>query len=177
MDSNSAEMGVMVASVLIIIFLWLWTMKRPKAYLFFKEVELRRQNRHASVAFALCLVLQVMTFQPSTTSLKIWVGVMSFLSLLSFIWFSTPNRLSTLRISRLQATLILLISLVYILYTIYLNHLFILPAATSFLIATICQKRFVDLLSDTLRDMETLKAKLLKKEADLHNQSIAYQKK
>lgn len=172
MNYSLPDIGPLTASVLIITFLWLWTLKRPKAYLFYQEVELRRQNRQASMSFSVCLLVQVLASQPATIFNRIMIGSFSFLSLLTFVWLSTPRQSALVKHSRMQIAAIIGILLIYGLGTFYLNTLFLIPVISCFLIATICQKRFVDLLSETLRDIEALQTKLSKKEAERHNRSL-----
>ncbi|MFW7377544.1 MAG: hypothetical protein ACOH5I_01895 [Oligoflexus sp.] len=163
------QIDTSMGSILVTVLLWFWTLKRSRVHLFQQENMLRQQNRAASWAFFLCLNLQMITLLADGVVFSFSMGIACSAVFLLFLLASHHQGEGFWSKRRNQLLAGLVASSQLCLLSVVLKDLYLIPILTALLVANICQRRFVVLFSNSLRDLEALQAKLIKQEAKIHN--------
>lgn len=164
------EIGTPLSLLAVPIFLWFWTLKQSKAKLFHEEIILSKQSRRASWSYVFCFAFQILAIiYPTSEILKVTVSFACFLLTMLFLMSSNKSDAGFWTKRRNQFIGGSVLFFVFFTTSTLLTDLYVVPLVTAFAIASICQRRFLDMFSASLRDVEALKIKLLRKEASYHN--------
>ena len=164
------EIGTPLSLLAVPIFLWFWTLKHAKAKLFHQEIILSKQSRKAAWSYVFCLAFQILAVvYPNSEMIRVTISLSCFILTMSFLLTSDKSSLGFWAKQRNRFVGGTLLLCLFIATSTFLADLYVVPLITAFAIASICQRRFLSMFSASLRDVEALKIKLLRQEANFHN--------
>ena len=163
------QIGTPVGSLLVTVFLWFWTIKRGRTKFGQQEALLRQQNRSASVAFALCFLFQISAMVHDSLLMRVSLGSGCAFAFIYFVITSHRQGEGFWTKRRNQIFAGVLYTAVFVSLPFVIADLYFIPVIAGVAISHMCQRRFVQLFSSSLRDLEALQAKLLKQEAVIQN--------
>ena len=163
------QIDAATSAILITLALWIWTrLKLPTGFRF-QEATLRRQNIYIHWTFGVFLVLELIAFHWPTKNLAWIIGPVSGLVFYLFavnaykgdagFWSKRRNQL-------LGLTITVLVS--FTTGLVFKEASFI-PLFAALAVGRLCNKRTMQTLLASIKDIETLQAKLLKQEAAYAN--------
>lgn len=163
------QINAATCAVIVTLSLWVWVKLKFPDGCRVPESGLKKQSFAASWAFACLLALEI-TANMLPTALQYWViGPSSGLIVYAFgvSAYSSEVGFWSKRRNQLIALGLLLGS--FSLLTVLIQEYAFVPLFASLLISHLCQKRNLHSISSSLKDIETLQAKLLKQEAAYSN--------
>jgi hypothetical protein len=163
------QIDAATCAVIVTVSLWMWTRLKLPEGCHHQEAILRRQNLYAYWAFGMLVGLEVIA---NTLSSKVWdlsIGpasglVFYFFAVASYqtetgFWSKRRNRL-------LGLTIAMAMSLAA---SFILAEAAFVPVFAALAISHLCHKKYVQTVFASIKDIETLQAKLLKQEAAYAN--------
>ena len=164
------QIGTPIGSLIIVCCLWAWTIRKGKAHVFRQNILIKEQNNLTSWAFASCAALTVLSFKVSLSNTLI--SVLSFLIFIVFAVLENRNSEGFWKKKRNILAAGIMTAIGFFVAPYGLTEQYFVPLLCSFLIAHVAHKRFMEIFSNNLKDLQALQAKLLKQDSDRRNKSI-----
>jgi hypothetical protein len=163
------QIDAATCAVIVTLSLWMWTRLKLPEGCHFQEASLRRQNIYAYWSFGTLIGLELLADALPTHLLSWIIGPLSGLVFYSFavasyqsetgFWSKRRNQMLGLTV-----TLLLSGSAGFL-----LTESSFVPMFTALAISHFCHKKYVQTVFASMKDIETLQAKLLKQEAAYTN--------
>ncbi len=163
------QIDAATCAVIVTLSLWMWTRLKLPEGCHYQEASLRRQNVYAYWSFGTLVGLELLADALPFPVLRWLVGPLSGLVFYSFavasyqtetgFWSKRRNQLLGLSL-----TLILSVGAGF-----FLAESSFVPMFSALAICHLCHKKYVQTVFASIRDIETLQAKLLKQEAAYAN--------
>ena len=163
------QIGTPIGSLLVTLFLWFWAIKRGRTKFGQQEALLRQQNRSASLAFLVCFLFQFASILHDSLAMRISLGSGCAFAFVYFVISSHRQGEGFWTKRRNQFFAGIIYAATFISMPFLIADLYFIPVIAGVAISHLCQRRFVQLFSSSLRDLEALQAKLLKQEAVIQN--------
>ncbi|WP_141732288.1 hypothetical protein [Oligoflexus tunisiensis] len=163
------QIDAATCAVLVTLSLWMWTRLKLPDGCHHQEAILRRQNIYAYWAFGLLVGLEVLAEALPSRAWQLAVGPLSGLIFYFFAVASYQSETGFWSKRRNQA-LGLTMALAFSVGTGFmLAETAFVPVFAALAISHLCHKKYVQTVFASIKDIETLQAKLLKQEAAYAN--------
>lgn len=163
------QIDAAACAVLVTLRLWVWTRLKLPEGCHYQEAALKRQNTCAYVAFSAFIVLEVLTEVFTGAWLRWMAGPASGVVFYVFAVTSYQNDIGFWSKKRNQMLGLALVFAGSGAASLFFTELSFIPMFGSLAVSHLCHKKYVQTVFSSMKDLETLQAKLLKEEAHQAN--------
>jgi hypothetical protein len=163
------QIDAATCAVFVTLSLWMWTRLKLPDGCHHQEAILRRQNVYASWAFGLLVGLEILAAALPSRAWQLAVGPLSGLLFYFFAVASYQSETGFWSKRRNQALGLTLALILSVGTGFMLAETAFVPVFAALAISHLCHRKYVQTVFASIKDMETLQAKLLKQEAAYAN--------